>query len=373
MQYRDPISGRKRRKTTNTSSVRKAERLAGDWEKKIRDGKDWTRGRMAWSDFRRMYEENRLEGLAVKTAQKSTSVLNMLDEIMSPRKLKDVNAATLDEYQAKLRKLKRSEHTIKGHLAHIRSALSWAYQKGWIASIPKMPKIQRAKTLKVMKGRAITTEEFERMMLAVGKIIVVPNKGRARARKDRGPDAARVPSWQNLIRGLWLSGLRLSEALELHWSDETKIRVDTSLRHPMLRVPSESEKGNEDRILPMAPEFAVWLEQIPENQRRGFVFNPIGQNKDHGRLTVQTVGRTITAIGERAGIKVDTRTKRTKDSDPETVPVELMRHKSINTTMMFYVGSNAEKTAGILWEAYRKLEISQTSRQEIRSDATLYQ
>ena len=34
--------------------------------------------------------------------------------------------------------------------------------------------------------------------------------------------------------------------------------------------------------------------------------------------------------------------------------MELMRHKSIDTTMRFYVGQNADKTASILWEAYRE-------------------
>jgi len=31
---------------------------------------------------------------------------------------------------------------------------------------------------------------------------------------------------------------------------------------------------------------------------------------------------------------------------------QLMRHESINTTMQFYVGRNAEATADTLWEAY---------------------
>lgn len=34
---------------------------------------------------------------------------------------------------------------------------------------------------------------------------------------------------------------------------------------------------------------------------------------------------------------------------------ELMRHKSIDTTMKIYVGQNAEKTADALWLAYAQL------------------
>ncbi len=48
-------------------------------------------------------------------------------------------------------------------------------------------------------------------------------------------------SWEHLLWGLWLSGLRLSEALELSWDDPHKIRVDlTTYRHPMLVLPGAS-------------------------------------------------------------------------------------------------------------------------------------
>ena len=128
----------------------------------------------------------------------------------------------------------------------------------------------------------------------------------------------------------------------------------------------------------MSPECFEFLELVPESQRRGYVFNPIGQNKDSGRLTRQTVGRTIATIGEKAGIKVNTKRARDADGNATTKPVfasahdlrrsfgerwaarimppqlmELMRHESIETTLRFYVGQNAQKTSAILWEAHR--------------------
>ncbi len=36
------------------------------------------------------------------------------------------------------------------------------------------------------------------------------------------------------------------------------------------------------------------------------------------------------------------------------VLMELMRHEDINTTLRFYVGRNAERTASIVWEQYEK-------------------
>src|SRR6185436_4522323 len=90
------------------------------------------------------------------------------------------------------------------------------------------------------------------------------DKAKVRRQERRREAVAKaVASWEHLLRGLWWSGLRLGEALELHWTDETKPRVDMTCRHPMLRMPAESEKGNKDRLLPLAPEFATFLETIP--------------------------------------------------------------------------------------------------------------
>jgi len=51
-------------------------------------------------------------------------------------------------------------------------------------------------------------------------------------------------SWKHYMRGLWRSGLRLSESLELYWDQSSKLTVDMTDRRPMLRIPAELEKGN---------------------------------------------------------------------------------------------------------------------------------
>ena len=65
-----------------------------------------------------------------------------------------------------------------------------------------MPK--RAKGAKLAKARPVTAEEFERMLLKVPAVV--------------GDEAAE--SWHRFLTGLWLSGLRLGEAMTLSW-DET--------------------------------------------------------------------------------------------------------------------------------------------------------
>jgi hypothetical protein len=65
----------------------------------------------------------------------------------------------------------RSANTIAGYLAHLRSALRWAVTMEMLPSLPEIRKPKRATTSKVMKGRPITQEEFERMLAKAEKIV----------------------------------------------------------------------------------------------------------------------------------------------------------------------------------------------------------
>jgi integrase len=83
------------------------------------------------------------------------------------------------------------------------------------------------------------------------------------------------------------------------------------------------------------------------------------------------IGRTISKFGKAAGVVVDERQRGGKTIRKfasahdlrrafdqrwaakvmPTVLRELMRHSSINTTMAYYVGTNAEATADVEWAA----------------------
>jgi integrase len=153
----------------------------------------------------------------------------------------------------------------------------------------------------------------------------------------------------------------------------------------MLRIPSESEKGNTHRTLPMAPEFAQLLAAVPERDRTGYVFKlPAGVPR-----TRHAACRRFAAIGEAAGIiakqkaGVDDKGKpcvvnqyatphdlrrsfgfRWSPRVMPTVLRKLMRHESIETTMRYYVGQNAEATADELWRVTGQSEPSSVAREE---------
>lgn len=217
--------------------------------------------------------------------------------------------------------------------------------------------------------RPITGEEFERMLKAVDKLPERQHK-----------------SLKFLLRGLWLSGLRLGEALWLTWDQWADgIRVDTSGDYTVLLIPAEGEKGGKDRTYPITPDFEKFLLSVPEADRSGLVFNPELYRGACRRL--DTVSKVITKLGETAGVNVDERTRKDLESDgPAAVPVyasahdlrrafgnrwarrvmpmvlkELMRHESVTTTEKFYVGIKAQETARFLREV--TLEVTPTKNE----------
>ncbi len=223
-----------------------------------------------------------------------------------------------------------------------------------IPHLPEIRKPKRATTSKVMKGRPITQEEFERMLAKTEKVV--------------GTEAAM--SWKHYLEGLWWSGLRLAESLDLYWDDDSKLQVVFVENEPMLRILSSLEKGNKDRLLPIAPEFADFLLKTPKPMRNGRVFR-LKPRKVHGdRLTADRVTRIIAKIGEEAKVVVDkARNKFATAHDlrrsfgerwasrvmPQVL-MELMRHESIDTTLKYYVGRNAQRTSKVLRDAYEKAQ-----------------
>src|SRR5690242_16035873 len=100
--------------------------------------------------------------------------------------------------------------------------------------------------------------------------------------------------------------------LTLEWSSDKPgaIVVDFSHKHPMLRIPAEAEKGNKDRLLPMALEFAEFLPATPESDRRGRVFKLVGKVWSDTRMQSDWVSRVVSRIERKAHVVVDERQRR---------------------------------------------------------------
>ncbi len=364
LRYRDPVTGERKARAAGTSNRREAERQAALLEKELREGRGLGLGKIGWSEFVDRYTSEVLPGLADETSNKVWAVVNGLDRVCRPKKLADITAARLSRYVADLRERGRSEPTVKAHLAHLRPMLKWSIAMGWLRELPTFPKTHRAKAGKMMKGRAISGEELDRLLAKTPGVV----------------GEASAESWRYFLTGLWWSGLRLGESLNLYWDRLDKLCIDLSGKRPMLQIPGDLQKSGRDELCPLAPEFCEFLLATPEAERRGRVFRPQGVSKNHSnpKRTATVANRNwasviICRIGKAAGVVVDR--KRGRDGKERVkfasahdlrrsfgqrwavrvmppVLKTLMRHESIETTMAYYIGRNTQATADALWDAY---------------------
>jgi len=329
---------------------------------------------LTWKDFRERYEEEKLATLADKTFLSATSALNHIERVLNPDRLSKLTAATMSQFQAKLRAEGMKDTTIACHLRAIKSALSWAASVGLIPKVPRIERPKRTKGERFMRGRPVTTEEYERMLQAVPK--ARPN--------DPEP-------WKRLLTGLWLSGLRLGEAVSLSWDQDAAFCVQLAGRRPVFRIYSEAQKSNRDQLLPMTPDFACWLLETPEADRVGPVFRLPGL-VDGIPVQAARAGEIIRRIGAKAGVVVDREARwvneKVIDSKtgkptgerrrvlkevpkyasahdlrrafanrwaPRVKPVvlqKLMRHADIQTTLKHYVDLDVDDMAEELWTSW---------------------
>jgi integrase len=229
-----------------------------------------------------------------------------------------------------------------------------------VAPAIEMPKLPKGQSL--AKHRPVTGEEFDRLVEAAAEF--------------RPSDSA---AWVRLLRGLWLSGLRLGEALALSWDAGAAFAVDTTGKRPVFVIQPEGQKSRQAEVAPMTPDFAAFLLATPEAERVGRVF-PLPDpetGREIGRFRVMhVVGRIArkarVVVGEtEKAVKVDGEVERRTVKMYATshdlrrafctrwsrrvmpaVLQRLARHAHVGTTMAFYVASTAEEIGADLWAAW---------------------
>lgn len=351
-QWTDPLTRRKKTRSTGKDRRRDAERFAAKLEQELNDGTFHDDRPITWEKFRERYEADVLPGQALKTQAKTRSTFNAFEKLLgAPKFLASLDAEAIGRFGRLLRENGREEFTVKGHLSALKRILRWAQRMKLLKTLPA---IDVPKGVRGMKGRPITLEEFERLLKAVPLVV-----------GDRS-----APGFAFLLRGLWLSGLRLGESLRLDWSDDRHLCVDFSGRRPMFRIRSHAEKGRKDRLLPMTPDFAALLAETSDLDRLGVVFPLIPPWADEATMMRDdSVSKLIRRIGKKAGVKVwsgrngkvkfasahDLRRSfgfRWSQRVPAATLMLLMRHTSITTTMEFYIGHQAEAAADAIWAAH---------------------
>ncbi|MDA1251448.1 MAG: hypothetical protein O2820_19735, partial [Planctomycetota bacterium] len=125
---------------------------------------------MTWAGFMERYESELLVNVAPVTADTDRSSLRLFAESCNVKRIRDVNEQRLARFRKVLDERTGSVETVARHLRSLRVAINFAADVRLLPQrlkvrIPKLNKGSRA------KGRAITREEFDRMLDAAEKFL----------------------------------------------------------------------------------------------------------------------------------------------------------------------------------------------------------
>jgi integrase len=367
LRYIDPITGKQKTRSAGTPREDEAIKEAGKWEDELRSGRYQPTSRLTWAEFRRRLADEKLSAMPVSSQVAYRVALDHLQRLIDPDRLAKLTPQVMSRFQAEARKEGMKATTLARHLRCIKACLRWGERQGLIAKAPtiEMPKLPKGQSM--AKHRAVTAEEFDRMLAAVPKI--------------RPHDA---PAWERLLRGLWLSGLRLSEAVALDWTDGPLV-LNTTGKYPAFHIEAEGQKSRRAEIVPAAPDFAEWVLGVtPEAERVGRVFPLVDPKTGKPLRARNTVGPVVSAIGRKAGVvvgqsekQVTVGGKRVKQTVKlfagahdlrrafcsrwarKVMPAvlqRLARHAHISTTMSYYVCLSADEIGSELWEKHTGLQ-----------------
>lgn len=352
----DPKTGKRRRKTIDARTRNAAYVAAGELRAKLSNpdpvdcetGDPWT-----WDRFCTRYREKLLATSSANQGKWKT-VSELVSQEFDRRGidpyLKHIDREFLESVADRLRTDRgNAESTVRSAIATLRSGLNYAAGFGWMPPVPRLVELGRQEQRSAeMRGRPLTTEEFERILAQVR---------RHKITKHHPHD------WDALLRALWLGGLRISEALSLHRRSAVCHRpVDLFTRRPKILFLS-SQKNRRDQRVAITPDFAEFLRK-ESNRGDGYFFSPAGPRSQYA--TSKAVGRVLTALAKKARVTTapdhyatahDLRRSFARRWASRVMPPvlqHLMRHSSIETTLKFYVGSDADAMASAIRESWER-------------------
>lgn len=334
MYYRDPVTGRTVRKSAGTNRMDKAQRAAANWEDEVNANRQ-NFGGLGWDAFRVKFTDEHLATKSTSTKGNFRHAMNRFERDCGHTvDIREITGIVLSTWQRKLSASGLAAASVASNLRCLRVALNWAAKIGLLQSAPMvmMPAGSRS------RGRPVTLMEFVRLLRAVP------------ASFPECPDEA-----VQLVKGLWLSGLRLDEAMRLSWPDgagrgSPVVHLE-GYRYPCIEWPHGSHKARRADLTPLPPDLTRFLQRT--SQRTGLVFKlPLARS---------TVGKRISAAGRAAAVSVSDSKHVTAHDLRRTfgnrwalrihplVLRAMMRHKSMETTLRYYVDLRLDQLGEALW------------------------
>jgi len=316
-----PLNGKELRRSAKTTSLKEAMKAAAAWEAELEQG-IYTR-RMTWEQLAVRFADEYLPRLKTNSRSTMRATLTAFGKFVEPQAgISSITGSTISQWTARLRQDGLRESTIARHLRCLKCVLNWAVSTELMARRPSITMPANTHKKRFLKGRALTEADFAVLCETADRI---------------------NPTFTPLLKLLWLSGLRISEAYRLSF-DTGPNQVDLANRRFVFLA--AGQKSGHDETIPLLPELYDWLASLERTS--GLVVHPLVGGKP---VTLDTTKRQISSIGAASGLVTGSETgKHVTAHDLRRsfgtrwalkvhplVLKKLMRHETLDTTLRFYV------------------------------------
>jgi integrase len=283
-------------KSLKTKDHKKAEALFREIEKEFLRGRLFNLEnvrRCTLSEFTKIYSQTRA-GISPWTIKKDDLSLKLLQDVVGNIQIRALTNPKLDEFKRVCLARGAKPITINGYLRHIKAALTYALDEGYIEKKPKIKMLPVNKNL----PRVLDPDQINSIL--------------------DGADE----DFRRLLKFYLWTGARRREALRLNWQDISLEKGFCLFRNT---------KGKQDRKVPLTKELIE--EMLPFKRDLGPVFPQIHPD---------TISHTFNQIAKGCGVDArlhDLRhsacTYMLKSGIPIQVVKEILGHAQISTTLIY--------------------------------------
>lgn len=352
---------------------------------------------VTWEELESRFFDEHERKLKPKSIEAYRIALNSFRSLMKPVNAVNVTIATLRDYEKKLSSYKHpkrgplSESSRANYVRHILVILRWAKTEDLLHPDVSFRDYRVRAKAGGQKGRPLTSAELKRFYEAIKETFGQPIYDIAKHETVENPKKDEiVAAWARLIKGLELSGLRLGEAVRLSWTKKSVPHVVvTEWGWPYIHFPLGQQKNNKRENWVPPEDFAKFLLETPEEERKGLVFKLISEKGEPLKMDLLSISKKIADIGKTSGIVVDERRAGKKQKkkfasahdlrrtygnrwrlsgNGNLEVMDVMRHQSYQTTADFYAGEDLLATKEARVRAFQVLQGAKSGAKTGRED-----
>jgi len=264
--------------------------------------KEWLKGRLFslervrrcnLSEFGKLYSESRT-GISEWTVKKDELSLKLLQDVVGNIQIRALTNSKIEEFKRVCIARKAKPITINGYLRHIKAALSYALDEGYIEKKPKIKMLPVNKTLL----RVLMPDQINAIL--------------GNADED----------FRRLLKFYLWTGARRREALKLNWQN-----VSLDKGYCIFR----NTKGRQDRKVPLTQEIIEALSPIQKDIGPVFPQN----HPDTISHMFNEIAKACNITARLHDLRHSACTYMLKSGIPIQVVKEILGHAQISTTLIY--------------------------------------